>query len=234
MAHPPPARSAGFARLRPVRRGLVRSARALAAVALLALSAALALPATAQAQADPPTLSSASVTGTGDTVSLVFSQSIDLQSEFLPTSVVNAFTVTVDGVELQIDSVAGSLARQLNILLLSEIYQGQTVVISYDRTVAGSDAIADSDGDEVASFTTQRRRRPSGGQQLHTDGAAFRAHRFPRRGRRRRGDAVPGTRRGRVRTSRTTTTGSGRTGAIGAGRRSRTAVRARPTRPASR
>ena len=42
-------RPAGLARLGGARRGLVRSARALAAAALLALSGALALPATAQA-----------------------------------------------------------------------------------------------------------------------------------------------------------------------------------------
>ena len=49
-------RPAGFARLRGARHGLVRSARALAAAALLALSCALALPATAQAQnvSEPP------------------------------------------------------------------------------------------------------------------------------------------------------------------------------------
>ena len=44
------ARPAGFARLAGTRRGLVHSARALAAAALLALSGGLALPATAQAQ----------------------------------------------------------------------------------------------------------------------------------------------------------------------------------------
>ena len=43
------ARPAGFARLAGARRGLVRSARALAAAALLALCGGLALPATAQA-----------------------------------------------------------------------------------------------------------------------------------------------------------------------------------------
>ena len=38
--------------------------------------------------------------------------------------------------------------------LESPIYQGQNVVVSYDKSVAGNKAIADSDGDEVASFTT--------------------------------------------------------------------------------
>ena len=53
MPHPPPAgRPAGLARLRSTRRVLVRSARALAAAALLALSGALALP--AQAQEEDP------------------------------------------------------------------------------------------------------------------------------------------------------------------------------------
>ena len=48
--HPPPAGRRGPARPRLARRGLVRSVRALAAAALLALSGALALPATAQEQ----------------------------------------------------------------------------------------------------------------------------------------------------------------------------------------
>ena len=35
-----------------------------------------------------------------------------------------------------------------------KIYQGQTVVVSYDQSAAGGDAIADSDGTKLASFTT--------------------------------------------------------------------------------
>ena len=58
----PAARAAGTARLCGARRGLVRSARALAAAALLALSGALALPATAEAQT--PTLSIADAEAT--------------------------------------------------------------------------------------------------------------------------------------------------------------------------
>ena len=36
----------------------------------------------------------------------------------------------------------------------STIYSGQTVVVSYDQSAAGTDAIADADGNEVADFTT--------------------------------------------------------------------------------
>ena len=37
--------------------------------------------------------------------------------------------------------------------LSSAIYQGQTVTISYDQSAAGSDALADADGNKLASFT---------------------------------------------------------------------------------
>ena len=103
--------------------------------------------------ADPPTLSSASVSIAGTIVNLVFSEGIDVQSEFLPTSVENAFTVTVDGAEFQIDSIrVGQVAREMHIDLQSKIYQGQTVTLSYDRTTAGTNALDDTDGNKVDSF----------------------------------------------------------------------------------
>ena len=103
--------------------------------------------------ADPPTLSSASVSIAGTIVNFVFSEGIDVQSEFLPTSVENAFTVTVDGAEFQIDSIrVGQVAREMHIDLQSKIYQGQTVTLSYDRTTAGTNALDDTDGNKVDSF----------------------------------------------------------------------------------
>ena len=143
-----------FVRLRPARRGLVRSARALAAVALLAFSAALTLPATAQAQ-NPPTLSSAEVgVDGGDVIQLIFSEDLHQVPQIVPTAIVSAFTVKVDGVERQINNIVANFPSQLAATLSSGVYSGQTVVVSYDKTVAGTNAIADSDGDEVASFTT--------------------------------------------------------------------------------
>ena len=72
----------------------------------------------------------------------------------MPTAIVSAFTVKVDGVERQISNMVANVPSRLAATWSSAIYSGQDVVVSYDKLVAGSDAIADSDGDEVASFTT--------------------------------------------------------------------------------
>ena len=104
---------------------------------------------------NPPTLSSASVSIAGTIVNLVFGEGIDLQSEFLPTSVENAFTVTVDGAEFQIDSIrGGQVAREMHIDLQSTIYQGQTVTLSYEQSAAGTNALEDAADNEVEDFTT--------------------------------------------------------------------------------
>ena len=123
-------------------------------MALLAFSAALILPATAQAQ-NPPTLSSAEVgADIGTTIELIFSEDLHQVPLVVPTAIVSAFTVKVDGVERQISNIVANVPSRFGITMSSAIYQGQTVVVSYDKTVAGTNAIADSDGDEVASFTT--------------------------------------------------------------------------------
>ena len=61
--------------------------------------------------------------------------------------------MTVDGVEVGFNSIAYS-NKTLQITTAATIYRGQTVVVSYDKSVAGGDAIPDSDGHEVDSFTT--------------------------------------------------------------------------------
>ena len=48
------------------------------------------------------------------------------------------------------------LLEDLVIVLSTPIYPGQTVVVSYNQSVAGGDALADAAGNEVASFTTGR------------------------------------------------------------------------------
>ena len=105
--------------------------------------------------ADPPTLSSAEVDALSATpMKLDFSENLDL-SRVVPASIVAAFTITADGAELEISHMLSSNFRlQVVFVAGNVIYQGQTVVVSYDKPVAGSDALADSDGDEVASFTT--------------------------------------------------------------------------------
>ncbi len=107
--------------------------------------------------ADPPTLSSAtSVNSNGNILQVVFSEDLDLPSS-VPGAVKDAFTVTVDGDERGLIRVQkAGVNNQLLVTLSSTVYQGQIVTLSYDKSVAGSDAIADSDGDEVASFTTGR------------------------------------------------------------------------------
>ena len=102
---------------------------------------------------DPPTPGSARVNANGNVVIPVFSENLDFQSPVQSDAVVGAFTVTVDDVELEIQSVVVSLPDQLAIELSSKIYQGQTVTISYDQSVAGGDALADADGNKIASFT---------------------------------------------------------------------------------
>ena len=87
------ARPAGFVRLAGARRGFVRSARALAAVALLALSGALALPATAEAQT-VTTL----VSNTGQSDDIVGSQ--HAAQQFTTGSNPSGYNLTSVGVRL--------------------------------------------------------------------------------------------------------------------------------------
>ena len=102
----------------------------------------------------PPTLSSAEVAaGFSNVISLNFSENLHGLPFILPASIAAAFTVTVDGVEVGFNSIAYS-NKTLQITTAATIYRGQTVVVSYDKSVAGGDAIADSDGHEVDSFTT--------------------------------------------------------------------------------
>ena len=78
--------------------------------------------------------------------------------EFLTTAVAGAFSVTAAGADLQVASLVafgGSPVRSLVISLQSPavIYQNQTVKLSYDKTAAGTDALEDAAGNEVATFT---------------------------------------------------------------------------------
>ena len=139
------------------RREFLRSARVLAAAACLALVGALALPPTAEAQTDttPPTLSSAVVIAIGDTLYLNFSENLALNGP-APNAVQSAFTVTADGADHAhlIPYTILGITDRLVIEFSSKIYPGQTVVVSYNQSVAGGDALADAAGNEVASFTT--------------------------------------------------------------------------------
>ncbi len=103
---------------------------------------------------DPPTPSSVTVAFGGDTFVIRYSEDLHQVPLIVPTAIVSAFTLTVDGVERQINNMVANSADRMGATLASIIYQGQTVVVSYDKSAAGGEALADSDGDEVASFTT--------------------------------------------------------------------------------
>ncbi len=110
-----------------------------------------------------PTLSSAEVSEDGSEIELKFSEKLGLPAQQLPTAAGNAFTITVDGEEKQIDAArgAGSDSKKVFIDPTDVIYRGQAVVVRYDKSVAGSDAIADNNNLEVASFTTGVGRVPA-------------------------------------------------------------------------
>ena len=106
-----------------------------------------------------PTLTSASAATHGSFVSLFFSENLDLSEVGnLLATIRNAFSLTVDGVEQEISRIVRGFgaggANRLLVYPSSKIYSGLTVVVSYDQSEAGTDAIADPAGNEVADFTT--------------------------------------------------------------------------------
>ena len=145
------ARPAGFARLGGARRGLVRSARALAAAACLSLAGALAFAAEVNAQdITPPTLEGGFVWSGGNGVTLTFSEDLSI-------------TLRSSEVILKVDGHAhprmgASFAVDDNQLKLSNldplIRKGQTVTVSYTDPSPGDDTIAiqDEAGNDAASF----------------------------------------------------------------------------------
>ena len=98
-----------------------------------------------------PSPDSAAVASNGIEVDVVFDEALAPPAPTLSTS---AFTLTADGVELDIQDFSWSAATLLfDVASGTKIYAGQTVRLSYDKTVAGADALEDAAGNEVASFT---------------------------------------------------------------------------------
>ena len=107
---------------------------------------------------DPPTLTSVIVPSHGFTIDIFFDEGLDATSGSLPATVIAAFSVYADTVELTISDIYPVLflnpPNQLYIALgPTGITQGQTVTLDYDQSAAGTDALADADGHKVLTFT---------------------------------------------------------------------------------
>ena len=103
-----------------------------------------------------PTLISAIVGRSGGTTTLRFSEDLPLTvGEALSAAAQGAFSRTVNGVAQNIADIRRDFLTAYSLVVYhSKIYSGQTVVVSYDQSAAGADAIADAAGNEVADFTT--------------------------------------------------------------------------------
>ena len=86
---------------------------------------------------------------------LLFDEPLDSQCGSL--SPTNAFAITADGAAITVgivSPIAGNVLRLSS--LAPQIYQGQTVIVTYTDPTAGNDenAIQDEAGNDAASFTT--------------------------------------------------------------------------------
>ena len=100
-----------------------------------------------------PSLTSAVVNETGQTIQLVFSA--DLQSSHLPPA--SAFSVIADGTEVMISAVAAGITPDIfEITVSPPIRPSQTVVFTYEDPTGGDDAnaIQDTAGIDTPDFTT--------------------------------------------------------------------------------
>ena len=101
---------------------------------------------------DVPRLTDAEVSTDGRSIVLTFSE--DLDHPTLYSSVArNAFTVTVDGATYAVVLMSGT-DDTVRLQTQYQIGAGQAVVVSYDESDAGSQALEDSDDQEVGDFTT--------------------------------------------------------------------------------
>ena len=99
-----------------------------------------------------PKLSAAAVPADGATVALTFSADLDFPTAF--SSVIRgAFTVTVDGTERQTTDFAVS-GTTATLTMSDPIVENRAVIVSYDRSAAGSEAIGSTSIRLVADFTT--------------------------------------------------------------------------------
>ena len=101
----------------------------------------------------PPELTGATVASSGVAIELAFDEDLDLPAT-IPAALKDAFSVTAAGDTVAISSVAADGSSGLQINLSSRILKDQAVVVSYDESAAGTNALDDAAGNEVADFTT--------------------------------------------------------------------------------
>ena len=107
----------------------------------------------AAADTSPPTLTSATVTSTGQIIEVLFSENLGRSN--LPRA--SDFDVTAGGSDVTVSLVASTAAlNALWVLVTPAIRQGQVVVVTYTDPTAGDDvrAIQDVAGNDAATFTT--------------------------------------------------------------------------------
>ena len=99
----------------------------------------------------PPVYSSASVSSSGTTLSLIYNKSL---SE--TTAATSRFTITSNGNSISVATVASS-SGTVTLNLASTIFAGQTVLLSYADPTGSNDAnaIQDVAGNDAASLTNQ-------------------------------------------------------------------------------
>ena len=108
---------------------------------------------TVAADTTPPTLTSATVTSTGQIIEVQFSENLGRSN--LPRA--SDFDVTAGGSDVTVSLVASTAALNvLWVVVTPAIRQGQAVVVTYTDPTAGDDvrAIQDVAGNDAASFTT--------------------------------------------------------------------------------
>ena len=91
----------------------------------------------------------------GSFCNLLFDEPLDDNPDHVPPT--NAFAVTADGAAITVASVLHTFSDQLRLSWLApQIYQGQTVIVTYSDPTSGNDenAIQDEAGNDAADFTT--------------------------------------------------------------------------------
>ena len=105
------------------------------------------------AESAPPTLTAAEVASSGDVIELGFDKDLDLPST-IPSALKDAFSVTADGSAVAISSITKDGSSGLKLNLSSLILQGMDIVVSYDESDAGTNALDNDAGNKTADFTT--------------------------------------------------------------------------------